>query len=114
MSEGDPEDFQGVWDGLSYIVLGLIATAIFAFYGEPVNTGGVIASLAFVGIGVAAILAPKVSPLSTNLNHYWVGLFWTLCGLGILVIGLLSSHRWLSGVILGSGLVLYGALIALT
>lgn len=113
MSEGDRVDFGGLWNGLSYIVLGLLATAIFAFYGDSIDTIGVIVSLAFVGIGVAAVLAPKISPLFTDMNRYWTGLFWMLCGLGILGLGLLSTRRRISGIILGGAFVIYGIFTAL-
>lgn len=110
MTERTRLDFGGLWNGLSYIILGLLAMAVFIFYGGSVNTGGVIASIAFVGIGVAAVLAPKISPLFTGLNRYWIGLFWALCGVVILGLGLLSSTRWASGVILGVLFAVYGVL----
>mgnify|MGYP006271340731 CR=1 FL=1 len=112
MTERDYLDFAGLWNGLSYIILGLLAMAVFVFYGDSANTVGVIASIAFVGIGIAAVLTAKISPLFAELNHYWTGLFWALCGLGILGLGLISSHRWLRSVILGVGFVIYGSLIA--
>lgn len=112
MTERDHLDFRGLWNGLSYIFLGLLAMIVFVFYGDSVNTVGVIASIVFVGIGIAAVLAPRISPLFTELNRYWTGLFWVLCGLGILGLGLLSSTRWVSGVILGVGFVICGVLIA--
>jgi hypothetical protein len=112
MTERDDFEYGGVWNGLSYIVLGLLAMAVFVFYGDSVNAVGVIASIVFVGIGIAAVLAPKISPRFTELNRYWTGLFWALCGFGILGLGLLSSHRWVRGVILGVGFVICGILIA--
>ncbi|MGQ3413514.1 hypothetical protein ACT4ML_14765 [Natrinema sp. LN54] len=112
MTERDRLDFGGLWNGLSYIVLGLVALAVFVFYGDPVDTGGVIASIALVGIGVAAVLAQKLSPLFAELNRYWTGLFWALCGLGILGLGLLSSTKRASSGVLGVLFVIYGVLIA--
>jgi len=111
MAERNHLNFGGLWTGLSYIFLGLLAMGIFALYGESINTVEIISSIVFVGIGVATLLAPKISPRFAELNRYWTGLFWALCGLGILGLSLLSSRRWVSGVILGVGLVIYGILI---
>ncbi|WP_049971242.1 hypothetical protein [Haladaptatus cibarius] len=115
MTESGRSDFGGLWDGLSYIAVGLVAMTIFVFHGDSVNTGGVVSSIALIAIGVVSLLAPRLSPWFTDLNRYWRGLFWALCGLCILGIGVVSSNtanRWISGAVLGDGFVLYGILIA--
>lgn len=112
MTERDDSDYDELSNGLSYIVLGLLAMAVFVFYGDSLNAVGVIASIVFVGIGIAAVLAPKISPQVTELNRYWTGLFWALCGVGTVAFGLLSSHRRIGGVILGVGIVLCGLFVA--
>ncbi len=112
MTERERLDFGGLWEGLTYIVLGLLGMAVSVFYWGSVDTGGVAASIACIGIGVAAVLAPRLGPLFTELSHRWVGLFWALCGVGICTLGMLSSTRWVSGTVLGVGFVLYGSLIA--
>ena len=115
MTESDRPDFGGLWNGLSYIVFGLLGTSVFVFYGEPVDSGGIVASLALVVIGVTAVLIPRLSPLFTELDRYWLGLFWTLCGLGVIGFGAVASStasRGVGGVVVGGGLVIYGVLIA--
>jgi len=112
MADSDRSELGGLWDGLSYVVVGLVATGVLVFSGDSADVGGVVAGLALVGIGVAAVLAPRVSPLFADSNPYWRGAFWALCGLGILGVGRLSSTRWVSGVVLGGGLVVYGVLTA--
>ncbi|GAA0244365.1 hypothetical protein [Haladaptatus pallidirubidus] len=115
MTEGDRSNFGGLWNGLSYITVGLLAMAIFVFSGSSVDTGRVVASIALVAIGVAAFLAQRISPWFADLHRYWTGLFWALCGLGILGIGVVSSstaNRWIGGGVIGGGLVIYGILVA--
>ncbi|KDE59931.1 hypothetical protein EL22_15235 [Halostagnicola sp. A56] len=106
---------RGLWSGLSYIGLGLVALWFFEFHGDSATIAEVIPCLALVGIGVADALAPRLSPLFADLNRYWTGLFWSLCGLGIVGLAVVSSGatgRWLSGIVLGGGLVLYGLFVA--
>lgn len=115
MTGSDRPDFGGLWNGLSYIALGLLGLFVFVFYGDSVDTGETIASLAMVVIGVAAVLTPRLSPLFTELGRYWTGLFWTLCGLGIIGLGAVASStasRGVGGVVVGGALVIYGVLIA--
>ncbi|WP_327052838.1 hypothetical protein [Halomicrococcus gelatinilyticus] len=115
MAESDRPDFGGLWNGLSYIALGLLGMSVFVFYGDSVDTGETIASLALVVIGVAAVLTPRLSPLFTELDRYWTGLFWTLCGLGVIGLGAVASRTasmGVSGAVVGGGLVVYGVLIA--
>ena len=112
MGDSDRSALGGRWSGLSYVVVGVLAASVLAFSGESVDVGGVVASIALVGIGVAAVFVPRLSPLFAGLNRYWTGAFWALCGFGILGIGLADSTRWMSGVVLGSGFVLYGILTA--
>jgi len=40
MTERDDFEYGGLWNGLSYIVLGLLAMTVFVFYGDPVNAVG--------------------------------------------------------------------------
>ncbi len=76
---------------------------------------GVAASVAVVVLGVASLLAPRLSPSFADLNARWTGLFWALVGLGVLGISTMSggsSGRWVSGVVLGGGLLVYGVPVA--
>lgn len=90
--------------------------SVFVFYGDSADTGGVVASGVFVLIGIVAVLAPRILPVFVELNDYWTGLFWVLCGLGILAFSVVSTDtggRWISGFVLGGGTVIYGILVAL-
>lgn len=116
MTENDRLDVGGLWNGLSYVTLGLLGASVFVFYGDSVDTGGVVASVALVVIGIAAVLAPRISPLFAELDNHWTGLFWVLCGLGVFGLGVVSGStggRWINGVVLGGGVVIYGILVAL-
>lgn len=112
MADSDRPEFGSPWSGVSYVVVGLLAASVLVFSGDSVDAGGVVAAIALVRIGVAAVFAPRLSPLFADLNRYWTGAFWALCGLGILAIARLGSTRWMSGVVLGGGLALYGMLTA--
>lgn len=115
MAADDRPGDRGPWSGLSYIALGLGSLLLFEFYGNSAAIGEVILCLAFVGVGVTDVLTPWLSPLFDDLNRYWTGLFWALCGLGLVgiaAVSLRSNSRWIGGVVLGGGLVLYGLLAA--
>lgn len=116
MTKNNRSNFERRLSGLSYIILSLLAISIFIFYGNSINTGGIIAGVAGVIFGVATILAPRISPLFSEVNNRWTGLFWALCGVGIIGIGVVSTNtvgRWINGIVLGGGLMIYGVLIAL-
>lgn len=115
MTKSDSLEFGGLWNGLWYITLGFASVAIFVFYGDSVNIGGIVVSLVLVLLGVGAILAPRTAPLIAELHNYWTGLFWVLCGLGVLGIGVVSAGsggRWIRGFVLGGGIIIYGILVA--
>lgn len=116
MPKNDREDIGGLWNGLSYITLGLLAMSVFVFYGNSVDTVGVVASGVFVLIGFAAVLAPWILPVFVELNDYWTGVFWVLCGFGILAFSVVSANtggRWIRGLVLSGGILIYGILVAL-
>ncbi|MCY4732877.1 hypothetical protein KY092_20305 [Natronomonas gomsonensis] len=113
MSGRERVNLGGVWNGLSYVMVGVLSIAVFTFYGDSVDVVGNLVGLVFVGIGIVAVLAAKVPPLFTDPNRYWTGLFWTICGLGILGLSFLGSHRLIRGLLLGGAFVMYGGLVAL-
>lgn len=116
MSEDDRLDSEERWRGFLYIILGPAAMLVFVFYGDTVDTGEIVASVAIVMVGVGTILAPRISTLLNDLDDRWTGLVWALCGFGISSLGVVAASttgQLIGGVVLGGGLVIYGVLIAL-
>lgn len=116
MSENNRSNFGRRLSGLSYIILGLLAALIFVFYGNSISTEGIVASVSVVIFGVFTILAPRISPLFSEVSNRWIGLFWALCGVSVIGIGVVSTNtvgKWIGGIVLGGGVMVYGALVAL-
>lgn len=109
-------EFGGLWAGVSTMIVAVLALGILLFTTDPVNTGGVVASLALALIGLAQILAPRVSPWFQRLSHHRIGLCWILVGGGIAALGLISSPtigKLGGGLVLGALFMLYGSFVAL-
>lgn len=115
MDERHAVEFDGVWTGLSTLLVAILAFGVFVFTTEPVDTGGVIASVALAAVGVAQLLAPRVSPWFVRLSPRWTGLFWILAGVGVATLGVVASPtvgKLGGGILIGAGLVLYGGFVA--
>ncbi|MFD1643728.1 MULTISPECIES: hypothetical protein [Halobacteriales] len=116
MHTEDEVEFGGIWEGLSTILVSVLAVGVFVIASDPINIGGVVASVALAALGVAQLIAPRVLPWYTSLSPRWTGLFWILVGIGLAVLGVVSSTtigRFGGGVLLGGLFVLYGFLTAL-
>lgn len=116
MCARDEVEFGGVWNGLSTILVSVIALSIFVFTSDSINIGGIVASIAFGIFGLAQLLAPRLSPWFTSLSPRWTGLFWILVGMGLAVLSVISSvtvWRFGGGLLVGVLFVLYGFLTAL-
>lgn len=116
MYTGDEVEFGGIWEGLSTLLVSVLALGVFVVASDPINIGGVVASVALAAFGLAQLLAPRVLPWYTSLSPRWTGLFWILVGICLAVLGVVSSTtigKFGGGLILGILFVLYGCLTAL-
>lgn len=116
MRARDEVEFGGMWTGLSTILISVLALGVFVLTSDPIDVGGVVASIAFGIFGLAQLLAPRLSPWFASLSPRWTGLFWILVGLGLAVLSVVSSvtaGQFAGGLLVGIVFVLYGCLSAL-
>jgi len=115
MYSEDEVEFGGIWEGLSTILVSVLALGVFVVTADPINVAGIVASIALITFGLAQLLAPRVLPWFSSLSPRWTVLFWTLVGIGLAVLGAVSSStvgEFGGGLILGILFVLYGWLTA--
>ncbi|GGN25731.1 MULTISPECIES: hypothetical protein [Halarchaeum] len=116
MHEIDEDEFGGVWAGISTLLVALVALGVFVFTTDPINSGGVIASVALAIFGLSQTLAPRIVPWFKDLDDRVVGLFWILVGICVAAIAVAASPtigRFGGGLVIGAAFVLYGCFTAL-
>jgi hypothetical protein len=110
------DEFGGVWAGVSTMLVAMLAIGVFVFMTDPINTGGVIAGIVLALIGLARVLAPRISPWFKCLSHHWIGLCWIHVGGGIATLGLVASSatgNLVGGLVLGALFMLFGSFVVL-
>ncbi|WP_147437740.1 MULTISPECIES: hypothetical protein [unclassified Halorubrum] len=110
------DEFSGVWAGVSTILIAILAIGVFVLTTDPINTGGVVAGIVLALIGLAQVLAPRISPWFEHLSHHWIGLCWILVGGGIATLGLVASPttgKFVGGLVLGALFMLFGSFVVL-
>ncbi|MFK8214283.1 MULTISPECIES: hypothetical protein [unclassified Haloferax] len=108
------DEFGSVWGGVSTLLVAVLAIGVFVFLTNPTNTGGVIAGIVLALIGLAQVLAPRISPWFKRLSRHWIGLCWILVGGGIATLGLVASSTagtLVGGVVLGALFILFGSAV---
>ena len=99
--------------GLTHVVLGVAAAAVFALRDSDA-AAGLLASGALVLIGLVAVARRRLGVDPTAIGERWRGVFWVAVGAGVaaLAVGGAPTAGYLGGgLVIGGGVALYGLLL---